>query len=100
MELNWDVFPTELTEVHLFKSINTKRYVISCFDNHKAWEMPCVFFYLGMMDELLVLYVRHCREVGQDATASDYLHWKERNVTNPNYLYLYDQVFIYMHRPS
>ncbi|MCH9658355.1 hypothetical protein K0U27_06615 [archaeon] len=51
-------------------------------------------FYLGTMDELLIPYVRSCNSTRTKPTADGYLVWKE-TVTNPAYLYIFEQVTVY-----
>ena len=94
MELNWDVFGSDLAEVLSFRSPNAQRYAKACSDNHKSWELLRVF-YLGTLDELLVPYVRFCHSNGEHPSAEGYMDWKQASVTNPNYLYMFDQVTIY-----
>ncbi len=94
MELNWEVFGKDLAEVLSFRSPNAQRYAKACSDNHKAWEMMRVF-YLGTLDELLVPYIRHCKQNKEECSAEGYMEWKQ-GVRNPNYIYMYEQVTIYM----
>ncbi|XP_072050462.1 uncharacterized protein [Amphiura filiformis] len=95
MELNWEVFGKDLADVLSFKSLNAQRYAKACSDNHKSWEMIRVF-YLGTLDELLLPYVRHCKKLKEEPTAAGYMQWKEQTVKNPNYLYMFSQVTIYV----
>ena len=94
MDLNWEVFGSELARVLSFKSLNAQKYAKSCGDNHKAWEILRVF-YLGTLDELLIPYVRYCKTVKEEPSVNGYFSWKQAHVSNPAYLYMFEQVTVY-----
>ena len=92
--LNWEVFGSELAKAMNFKSIYAQQYARSGGDNHKTWELIRIF-YLGTLDELLRPYVKHCIAIQVPPTAKGYLKWKEESVTNPSYMYMFEQVTVY-----
>lgn len=69
-------------------------YAKRCGDHHKTWSILEII-YIAVADELLVPYVRHCKEAGIDISVRiiGYGH----TVENPNYCFMQQMVFTFLH---
>lgn len=70
-------------------------YVKRCGDHHKTWSILEIM-YIAVANELLVPYVRHCKEAGIDISVEKYWVWSD-TLENPNYCFMQQMVFTFLH---
>lgn len=94
MEVNFAPFMADITNELGFKSANAQKYVKQCSDNHKAWDLMCIARG-ALADELLRPYVLKCLNTHTPCTVKGYFAYAMDNIQNPNYKYIYEQIFVY-----
>ena len=95
IELNWEVFFSELAKLMGFKSENAQRAAKHATDNHKTWSLLQIA-YEALLDELLVPYVRLCRDQDLNPTPQGFLKFAMTDASNPNYVYIAMMVLTYL----
>ena len=93
--LNWSIVLCEVVKLLAFKSEKSLMYARNCSDHHKTWQILEIM-YIAIADELLVPYVRHARENGQQTSVESYWKWNE-DICNSNYIYMQQIVFTFLH---
>ena len=94
-ELNWEVFLKSVCTLLGFSSLKALDYAKRCSDHHKSWELLQIL-YIAVADELLVPYVRYCRENHKDVSEDGYWDWSA-SVIDHNYLYIQQMVLTFIH---
>ena len=94
VNLNWDIFMKEIARELGFESQRALEYAKKGSDHHKMWKMLEIT-YLALTDELLTTYVRACG-TERKPTVDGYWEWTQ-GVHNPNYIYLQQMTFTYLH---
>lgn len=95
VELNWEVFFSDLCILMGFKSENAQRTAKSCSDNHKTWSLIRIA-YEGLMQELMVPYIQHCVHDNTKITPKGFLHYVLVEAKDPNYLYVATMTLTYL----
>jgi hypothetical protein len=95
MELNFEPFMADIAKELGFKSANAQRYVKTCSDNHKTWDLVCIARD-AFADELLCPYVQKCLKLHEPCTVNGYFGFAMDGIQNPNYKFIYEQIFVYL----
>ena len=95
ISINWDIFVSRLAYVVGFESPKAQLYCKKGSDHHKTWNLLEIMYY-SLTEELLIEYVKSCKSNNADVSVQGYWDWSE-NVKDPNYNYLQQTVFTYLH---
>ena len=63
VELNWEVFYSDLARTHNFASLLAQASAKRCDDTHKAWQI-LLLFHIATLKELVLPYMRECMSNG------------------------------------
>ena len=94
-ELNWDIMVKDVCSKMGFVTPKSLDYAKRCVDHHKSWRILEIL-YVAVTDELLVPYIRHCKDSMTEPSVEGYWIWADK-VTNPNYLYMQQMVLTFLH---
>lgn len=95
VELNWDVFFSELSRVMGFRSENAQRAAKKCSDHHKTWTLLQIA-HEGNLQELMVPYVRQSMLMNNAITPAGFLKFMMTEAKNPNFIYLGTMTLTYL----
>ena len=93
VELNWDICFKSLAQLMGWRSENALQNAKKCTDTHKTWQMILVF-YIGTLEELLLVYVRKSLSSNENPTVKGFLSWAKR-CEDPNYGFMFQDVLRY-----
>jgi hypothetical protein len=89
MELNWDVFMSDMCRVLSFQSLLAQASAKRCDDTHKTWAI-LIAFHLATLKELVLPYVRDCISIDSQPNPGDFHRYANERRHIPNYYYLYE----------
>ena len=78
-----------------FTSDSALKYAKSATNHHYAMTMLEIL-QNGLWSELLVPHVRERTSEGKPVSVNDFLHSSMENVQDPNYLYVFEQLWRYI----
>ena len=87
----WDVGLEALAKLLGFKSPIALLHCKKASDHHKSWTILTIFFN-GLMDELMLPYIKQCREGTTEPNVMDFEKLVQ-NATHPNYNFLHGMIF-------
>ena len=96
LSFNWEIFISTLARSLGFRSEKAQQYFKKGSDHHKTWQFLEII-YLALSKELVHPYVLECLKMNKEATVSGYWEWSNTEVRDPNYLYMQQMVFTYLH---
>ncbi|KAJ8309717.1 hypothetical protein KUTeg_011582 [Tegillarca granosa] len=95
VELNWNVFFSELCKLMGLKSENAQNAAKKCTDNHKTWSLLQIA-YEGTLQELMIPYVRECLTSNSELSPKGFLSFALTEAKDPNYLYMATMTLPYL----
>ncbi|XP_062569670.1 uncharacterized protein LOC134231718 [Saccostrea cucullata] len=95
VELNWDVFFSDLCRIMGFRSENAQRAAKKCSDHHKTWSLLKIA-HEGTLQELMVPYVRKAMQEKRMISPRGFLKFVMVEAKNPNYVYLATMTMTYL----
>lgn len=96
LSLNWEIFISTLARTLGFKSDRAQLYVKKGSDHHKTWKLLEIS-YLALSKELIYPYVKDCLKRNKEASVAGYWKWSDSDVNDPNFIYMQQMVFTYLH---
>lgn len=95
IEVNWDVFFSELCRLMGFRSENAQRAAKKCTDHHKTWSLLRIA-HEGLLQELMVPYVRKTLQSNEPCTPTGFIKFVMTEAKNPNYIYMATMTMTYL----